>query len=76
MKEKIVENLLLWRNQIENAKAGKEVTCPKCTSRNAKVYLYADENLVGYGIAKCNDCGSEVRICRMLFKETDKYIKV
>ena len=76
MKTSSITDNMKWLPAIEAAKAGKAIKCPKCSSVEAKVDLYAGEDLVGYIKAKCDACGSEVWISRALFKPTDHYIKV
>lgn len=75
MNNNILDNMA-WLTQINNAKAGKAVKCPKCSSDNARVELYAFEDLVGYAVGKCEDCNAEVYISRMIYKPTDKFKKV
>lgn len=75
-RSKSITDNIGWLEEIEKAKIGKAVNCPKCSSANAEVKLYSFKDFIGYITGKCKDCGNEVYISRVMYKATDKVIKL
>lgn len=64
----IDRDIKIWLPTLDDVKAGRIPTCPRCGSKNTEVVKKEYEDGIGFALITCNDCGKSGHFSRISFR--------